>query len=61
MTTSTHVADIAPVTRNEAHTLAATEYARMVDQLRTLGPDDWTQPTDCALWDVRAMAGTAWG
>ena len=61
MMTTTDVADIAPVSRDEAHTLAMTEYVRMVDQLRSLGPDDWSQPTDCPLWDVRAMAGHSVG
>jgi uncharacterized protein (TIGR03083 family) len=61
MMTTTDVADIAPVTRGEARTLAATEYARMVDQLRSLDGDDWAEPTDCSLWDVRAMAGHSVG
>ena len=36
--------------------LAATEYGRYLDQLRTLDPADWALPTDCPAWDVRAMA-----
>jgi uncharacterized protein (TIGR03083 family) len=28
-----------------------------VDAFRELSGDDWEQPTDCPLWDVRAMAG----
>ena len=24
-------------------------------------PDDWAKPTDCPLWDVRAMAGHSVG
>jgi hypothetical protein len=27
--------------------LARTEYGRFADLLATLGPDDWTRPTDC--------------
>ncbi len=42
-------------------TLARTETERMVALLRMLGPDDWTRPTDCASWDVRAMAGYVLG
>lgn len=61
MMTTTDVADIPPVSRTEARTLAATEYERMVDQLRSLDGDDWTRPTDCPLWDVRAMAGHSVG
>jgi uncharacterized protein (TIGR03083 family) len=42
--------------RETALRLAATEYGRYLDQLRSLGPDDWSRPTDCPAWDVRAMA-----
>ena len=42
--------------RSTAMQLAATEYARCVAQLRSLTPEDWTKPTDCAGWDVKAMA-----
>lgn len=41
--------------------LAATEYDRFVAQLRRLSPADWSRPTDCSAWDVRAMAGHALG
>ena len=34
---------------------------RVADQLRSLAPDDWSKPTDCPLWDVRAMAGHTTG
>lgn len=37
--------------------LAADEYQRYLHVLQTLNGDDWTQPTDCPAWDVRAMAG----
>ena len=36
--------------------LAAGEYARLLDQLRSLTPQDWSRPTSCPGWDVRAMA-----
>jgi uncharacterized protein (TIGR03083 family) len=42
--------------RTTALRLAATEYERYLDLLRTLGPSDWSRPTDCPAWDVRAMA-----
>jgi uncharacterized protein (TIGR03083 family) len=42
--------------RDTAMRLAATEYRRYLDQLRSLGDDDWSRPTDCPDWDVRAMA-----
>ncbi len=44
------------IPRPLAMQLAETEYARMADTLAGLGPDDWTRPTDCALWDVRQLA-----
>jgi uncharacterized protein (TIGR03083 family) len=47
--------------RATAMRLAATEYGRFADLLRMLGPGDWTRPTDCPDWDVRAMAGHALG
>ncbi len=57
MTTTTKVSEIAPVLRTEAGTLAATENQRLLDLLRSLEPPDWSKPTDCTAWDVRAMAG----
>ena len=42
--------------RATALQLAATEYERYLDLLRSLDPDDWSRPTDCPAWDVRAMA-----
>lgn len=57
MVATTEIPTIAPISRAEAHTLAVTEYARLVDQLRSLAPYDWSKPTDCTLWDVRAVAG----
>ena len=41
--------------------LAATEYDRFRDLLRTLSADDWSRPTDCPGWDVRAMASHVLG
>jgi uncharacterized protein (TIGR03083 family) len=55
--TATRVETIAPITRDEARVLATTEYARVAGQLRGLASDDWTTPTVCPGWDVRAMAG----
>lgn len=48
---------IPAIRRDEVEALAATEYGRVADQLRALTPEDWARPTDCDLWDVRAMAG----
>lgn len=41
--------------------LAATEYARFLDLLRSLDTADWRLPTDCPAWDVRALAGHVLG
>lgn len=47
--------------RPTAMRLAATEYARFTALLRSLSTDDWTKPTDCPQWDVRAMASHVLG
>jgi uncharacterized protein (TIGR03083 family) len=61
MITVIQVEAIPPIARGEVEELARTEYARFADHLRGLAPDDWTQPTDCTLWDVRAVAGHSAG
>ena len=35
--------------------IAVVENRRFADQLAGLAADDWTKPTDCPLWDVRAV------
>ncbi len=50
------VARIDRITHDEAMAIAAVENRRFAGQLRSLGPDDWSTPTDCERWDVRAMA-----
>lgn len=52
---STTTSEVAAVDHDTWMDLATTEYARLVDLLAGLEPDDWTRPTDCAEWDVRAM------
>jgi uncharacterized protein (TIGR03083 family) len=61
MTMATRIDTIPPITRHETQGLATTEYARNADQMRSLTPEDWSKPTDCPLWDVRAMAGHSAG
>ncbi len=61
MNTTTDVGSIPAITREEAHRLAATEYGRLVTQLRSLSADDWGASTDCALWNVRDMVGHSVG
>lgn len=58
---TTRVETIPAISRAEAEVLAATEYERFAEQLRSLGDDDWAKPTDCELWDVRAMVGHSVG
>lgn len=43
--------------RATAMRLAATEYERVAVQFEQLSPRQWSSPTDCPDWDVRAMAG----
>lgn len=61
MMTTTPVETIPTISRRQVEALARTEYARVADQLRALGDGDWARPTDCSLWDVRAMAGHTTG
>ena len=61
MTTATRVESISPISRSECEALARTEYERVAAQLRSLGEAEWSLPTDCELWDVRAMAGHTTG
>jgi uncharacterized protein (TIGR03083 family) len=51
----------AAVDRATAMRLAATEYDRFLALLTALEPADWTRPTDCLGWDVRAMAAHVLG
>jgi uncharacterized protein (TIGR03083 family) len=54
-TTATLVDDIARIDRAEAVNVVDHEYMRMSDLLHSLAGDDWSRPTDCTAWDVRAM------
>jgi uncharacterized protein (TIGR03083 family) len=47
---------VRPISRAEAVGLATTEFERVTELFRQLDGDDWTQPTECPGWDVRAMA-----
>ncbi|HZV26578.1 MAG TPA: maleylpyruvate isomerase family mycothiol-dependent enzyme [Acidothermaceae bacterium] len=41
--------------------LAEREYDQFASMLGTLAPEDWSRPTDCPGWDVRAMASHVLG
>jgi uncharacterized protein (TIGR03083 family) len=43
--------------RDVAMRLAASEYDRVLGQLSSLSADDWTRPSGCPPWDVRALVG----
>jgi uncharacterized protein (TIGR03083 family) len=49
------VSDIPALGRAEAAVLAAAENERIVELVRSLTGDDWSRPTDCSDWDVRAL------
>jgi uncharacterized protein (TIGR03083 family) len=54
--TTAGVDTIPPLEHAEAMDLAAAEYDRFLDLIRSLGPEDWTTKVDdCPLWDVRAL------
>src|SRR4051812_16072101 len=59
----TAVAEAPPAPRRSAldrpvaMRLAADENARFLAALRRLQPADWSLPTECPGWDVRALVG----
>jgi uncharacterized protein (TIGR03083 family) len=48
---------IAPLEHDEAMGLATAEYDRLLAVVDELRDDDWSRPTDCAGWDVKALLG----
>jgi uncharacterized protein (TIGR03083 family) len=50
------VTTIPRIMHDEAMQIAAAENAKFGALLRSFRPGDWTKPTDCPLWDVRALA-----
>lgn len=55
MTTTRDVTTISRIGHDEAMRIATAENARFATLLRNIAADDWSKPTDCPLWDVRAM------
>lgn len=48
---------VSTIGRREAARLAAEENRRILTLLLSLDDRDWSKPTDCPAWDVRALAG----
>jgi uncharacterized protein (TIGR03083 family) len=59
--TTTAVRDISRLTRPECTAIAKAELDRIADLLDDLHDVDWGRPTDCPVWDVRALAGHVLG
>jgi len=47
------VADIPALEHDEAMSVAAVEYDRLLELIDRFGPEDWSRETDCSGWDVR--------
>ena len=56
-TITTAVSSIHRIQRPECTALALREFSRVRDLLSRLDEPDWTRPTDCPDWDIRAVAG----
>lgn len=50
------VTTIPRIAHDEAMRIAAVENAKFGGLIRSFESGDWTEPTDCVLWDVRALA-----
>jgi len=53
--TVTQAATIPRIHHEEAMTITAEENRRLGDLLVAIKPDQWSLPTDCNRWDVRAI------
>jgi uncharacterized protein (TIGR03083 family) len=53
--TVTQAATIPRIHHEEAMTITAEENRRLGDLLVAIKPDQWSLPTDCTRWDVRAI------
>ncbi|GII01669.1 maleylpyruvate isomerase family mycothiol-dependent enzyme [Planobispora takensis] len=55
------ITQIPRIEHRQAAALSAAENDRFVDLVRSLEPGDWSEPTDCPAWDVRALVGHVLG
>ena len=51
------VASINRIDHSEAMQITAIENRKFAELMESLSPSQWSTPTECTLWDVRAMAG----
>ena len=51
----TSIDGVGTIGHDEAMRLAGTEYSRLLDVVAGLDEADWTRPTDCEGWDVKAL------
>ncbi|MGH7723465.1 MAG: maleylpyruvate isomerase family mycothiol-dependent enzyme [Candidatus Dormibacteria bacterium] len=54
---ATAIEAITPLGHELAMRLATVEYDRLLAVVDELRDDDWSRPTDCTEWDVRAVLG----
>ncbi len=55
-TTTVDITSITRIDHDEAMRITAVENAKFGDLMRSLSPEQWSLPTECTRWDVRAMA-----
>src|SRR5664280_386695 len=54
-TATREVTAIPRITHEETMRITEVENRKFAQALRSLEPPDWAKPTDCPLWDVRAL------
>jgi uncharacterized protein (TIGR03083 family) len=55
-TATVDVATIARIDHGEAMQITGIENRKFAELMESLSPTQWSTPTECTLWDVRAMA-----
>lgn len=56
--TERQVSELRRITRDsDAREVALAAYARLIELLERLEPDEWERPTECDGWDVASMVG----
>jgi uncharacterized protein (TIGR03083 family) len=55
MTTAVDARAITQLDHNQAMQVTNVEFARLLSAVRELDAEDWTRPTDCVGWNVRAV------